>query len=462
LQLQLAQALANREDQGEQQAAEHRAALASLEASLAQAHEERDEARLTLSELRPRLAQAVAEHDAQRQQIATEHRAAVGTLERSLSLAREERDLATQTLSEVRAQLAQAVKEHELQREQISTEHRAAIGTLERSLSLAREERDLATQTLSEVRAQLAQEAAEHEVQRDQIIAEHRAALSPLEESLARSAEERTQARHALSDVRAKLSQALAEQSRLAVLVDEHERERARIVAEHERTVAELEAGKREALAEAERTLTEIKEALLAGDGLVGEVERRLTDAIEEAAHEDATGDFVTSVKTDLGLAVSRMRLQTLMGTEASQARGPEKGVASHDETDATLQDEIPGHGRVLKAFADQRSELRRWQEAAIQLEPLAAAGRLAIDLARDLQETLGHVDARTRFLLTLCSSEGIPRSAIETLRADALRAASLARQFTSPTVREPQLPLAADADDVRSADDGSRDSRRS
>jgi hypothetical protein len=96
----------------------------------------------------------------------------------------------------------------------------------------------------------------------------------------------------------------------------------------------------------------------------------------------------------------------------------------------------------VVKALADQRVELQRWQDAATELEPLAAAGRLAGDVAGELQEVLIHVDERAKFVLTLCSSDAVPRAEIETLRADALRAASLARQFALSKVRQPEVPL--------------------
>ena len=96
----------------------------------------------------------------------------------------------------------------------------------------------------------------------------------------------------------------------------------------------------------------------------------------------------------------------------------------------------------MVKALADQRVELQRWQDAATELEPLAAAGRLAGDVAGELQEVLIHVDERAKFVLTLCSSDAVPRAEIETLRADALRAASLARQFALSKVRQPEVPL--------------------
>ena len=464
LRLQLSQAHAEHEAQREQLAADHRAAVGSLEQLLTTAGEERDDARQALSELRPRLAQALAEHRGQREQMAAEHRAAVATLEQALAMAGEERDEARQTLSELRPRLAQALADHKVQREQMAAEHRAAVGAIEQTLATVHGERDEARQALSELRSQLAQAEAGHEVERGQMAAEHRAAVGALEQSLAAAGEERDQIRQAMSKARSQLSQALAEQTRLSAIVEEQERERDRVTAEHHQTVADLETSKSEALAECERVLTEIREALLARHDSVVEVERRLAETMDEAAREKAAGDQIVSLQTELGMVVSQLRLQTLPVEEDQ----PQEGVSGDRAADGARAERTPDvdileEDGALKALVDQHAELLQWRETAIELEPLAAAGRLAATVARELQEILGRVDARAQLLLTRGTSEAGARSHIESLRADALRAASLARQFATPTIRQPEAATAAAPEDARPAaetpDDSSEDS---
>ena len=68
---------------------------------------------------------------------------------------------------------------------------------------------------------------------------------------------------------------------------------------------------------------------------------------------------------------------------------------------------------------------------AARRTEPLAAAGRLALDIARELVSAVADIDARAACLLVAeCPVDSSSREEVEQLRADAVRAASLARQI--------------------------------
>jgi hypothetical protein len=285
--------------QRDQIAAEHQAAVATLEQSLAIANREgvlsRDLTRETLVELRSQLAQALAErdrlavrveeqegeregltaehqralgaletrklralvidHEIQRERIAAEHQAAVATLEQSLALAEREaalnRDLTRETLSELRSQLAKALaeqsrlaaraEEHEGEREGMTAEHQRALGALE-------------TRKLRAL-------VGDHEIQRERIAAEHRAAVATLEQSLALANQEaalgRDQTRQTLAELRSQLAQAIAEQSRLAARVEEHEGEREGMTAEHQRALGDLETRRREALADLRSQLSQ-------------------------------------------------------------------------------------------------------------------------------------------------------------------------------------------------------------
>jgi hypothetical protein len=186
--------------------------------------------------------------------------------------------------------------------------------------------------------------------------------------------------------------------------------------------------------------------------------EHRLASARDQAlaTRESANRERIANLQLELAQAVSdQMRLQA----SAAQGEGRLKRVVAEcnaDRTDAerALGEAIFKKNKVLKALADQRVELQRWQDAATELEPLAAAGRLAADVAGELQEVLRHVDEQAKFVLTLCSSEAVPRAEVETLRADALRAASLARQFALAKVRQPEVPVESGPGGARASAD--------
>jgi hypothetical protein len=176
------------------------------------------------------------------------------------------------------------------------------------------------------------------------------------------------------------------------------------------------------------------------------EMERRFTSSMSEAMaeRETANRERIASLQLELGQAVSdQMRLQTLVAQgEGRQKRVVAEYAADRAQAERAIGEAIFKKNRVLKALADQRVELQRWQDAARELEPLAAAGRLAAEVAGELHEVLRHVDDQAQFVLTLCSSDAIPRAEIETLRADALRAASLARQFILSKARQLDVPF--------------------
>ncbi|MET0214206.1 MAG: hypothetical protein ABW292_14445, partial [Vicinamibacterales bacterium] len=188
------------------------------------------------------------------------------------------------------------------------------------------------------------------------------------------------------------------------------------------------------------------------------EFEHRLASALEQAlaTREGANRERIANLQLELAQAVSdQMRLQAAAAQgEGRLKRLVAEGGADRAQAERALGEAIFKKNKVVKALADQRVELQRWQDAATELEPLAAAGRLAGDVAGELQEVLAHVDEQAKFVLTLCSSDAVSRAEIETLRADALRAASLARQFALSKVRQPEGPLPMESKFVRGSTD--------
>jgi len=60
----------------------------------------------------------------------------------------------------------------------------------------------------------------------------------------------------------------------------------------------------------------------------------------------------------------------------------------------------------------------------------MATAGRVAVASSQELQEAVEAVDRRSRQLLAQCALDDVNRTEIETLRRDAIAAASLVRQL--------------------------------
>ena len=338
--------------------AEHQRALADVQTGT------RDE----LEALERRLQAAAAEHgrlqalveeDAvDRERIAADHRAAVDTLQQSLARAREDAALqveqSRQALAESRSALAQSLAEQsgiaerveEQTREQdlIRAEHHRALADVETSKREALDE--LPSSQLSQAvvdQRRLASHADEQELELNRLRAEHQAALTDTEtryrdalaewrRELAQTAEraeqheherDRISAEHALAiadlqagneaaaaELRSKLSDAVAEHHRLTALLEEHDRERERLAAEHRRAIADLQASKQETVAECERVLTEVHQALLVRDTSRHlEIERRLIDGIDEGPQMKVDGDRLVALQRGLTQAFSQMQV---------------------------------------------------------------------------------------------------------------------------------------------------------
>jgi predicted ABC-type ATPase len=338
------------EIQRERIAAEHQAAVTTLEQSLALANQEaavsRDQTRQTLAELRSQLAEALAEqsrlatreeeHEGERDHMIAEHQRALGDLETS--------------------KLRALVGDHEIQRERIAAEHQAAVTTIEQSLALANQEaalsREQTSQTLAEVRSQLAEALVEqsrlaareeeHEGERDRMIAEHQRALD-LE----------TRKREALVDLRSELSQALTEQRQVGARAEEeHERERVRMSAEYDLALADLETSKREALATLHSQLSQA----LAEQGrltALADEDHELERHRMNAEHQRSIADLETRGRDAL----------VQLSSQLSQTAAEERRLAARAEELERERDRMSiDHGR---AIADLET---RGRDALVQL----------------------------------------------------------------------------------------------
>ena len=129
-------------------------------------------------------------------------------------------------------------------------------------------------------------------------------------------------------------------------------------------------------------------------------------------------------------LADQRVELQNL----EENAKGLEALAARLNAERAEVEQGVAAargeRDQALKALADQRVELQSLEENAKSLEPLASAGRLALEVGRELQRRVAAVNAGARALLLRCDAMSADRQQIEALLADTTGAASLARQF--------------------------------
>jgi len=94
------------------------------------------------------------------------------------------------------------------------------------------------------------------------------------------------------------------------------------------------------------------------------------------------------------------------------------------------LRDAVSRQHDAEKGLADYRLELQSFDMAVRRIEPLAAAGRAACDIAAELVTLAGDIDARAAYLVAESPRDATSREQVEQLRADAVRAGSLARQI--------------------------------
>ena len=120
-----------------------------------------------------------------------------------------------------------------------------------------------------------------------------------------------------------------------------------------------------------------------------------------------------------------------LARAEADQDRLRAVHSAERADVERSLGEATIKKNQLFKKLSDQRVEMQQWQAQARTLEPLATAGRLAGQLARELHELVANLDERARLLLGVSRLDAGYRPVVEALRADAMRAASLARQLS-------------------------------
>jgi len=201
--------------------------------------------------------------------------------------------------------------------------------------------------------------------------------------------EEETRRRQSLEEIQMDLDREV-QRDRLAVMLEQSDAERQRIEAEHEAAQAQLE----QSLAEAHQQQQKLKERLSASET---SRERLVAECVvDRAAAERALGEAVRKVQ---------------------QSR---------------------------KTLADQRIEAQGLFEHMRTIEPLAEVGRLALQIAPELQSVVAKLDAQAGRLLGLSSLDANYRDAVEVLRDQARYLASQARRL-GPAAGVSNVPSDAD-----------------
>jgi chromosome segregation ATPase len=282
------------------------------------------------------------------------------------------------------------------------------------------------------------------------------------------------EARARIAQLDAEVGGARGEKAHLESLLEAAGRERQRRDAEYLAALAQmkqdLDRAREEVarLQDADRDVAAARSKAETLERALADAEAQLARALEEQRQLAATIDGYRADRQKLedlqevvALAVDdRKRVTTLLArAEADQQRLAAEHAADRQAVERTLGEAIFKKNQLLKTLADQRVELQQWFDQACALEPLAAAGRLAVDVGGELDAALAAVADRTEFILSLSHLETSYRAEVESLRTDALRASSLARQLATSrpertSERAPERPTVnvriAETRDVR------------
>jgi chromosome segregation ATPase len=405
-----------------------------LERSLAEATAQRDALtaqRDALAAQRDALAAQLTERDSANQQLLVEqesqHKSLVEAHARDLDALRQQLDAVRQQLD------AQTTERADLDKRLSGADERCA--QLQREREEAEAHVTSHVQRIDALEGRLERAVQDHEQLSADIanrVQQHDAATAAAEER------HRTEIAGLRQDLDAAQAQLAHERSTIDALNASLADERANVAATNDtlaRAQASLDtvnarlAEEQTKVDAAARTLADTQVRVDSAEGLLAETRANL-----DAAHR-TLGDERTTIETlrrDLADAgVERDRVQTeLKDLEAARSRHALEHEAERGRLAQEIAAAISQLNEADKTLSDNRLELQSMDTAIRQIEPLAAAGRVAVEAARDILAAIGDIDARTACLAAESATDASSREQIEQLRADAVRAASLARQI--------------------------------
>ena len=205
-----------------------------------------------------------------------------------------------------------------------------------------------------------------------------------------------------LQNLRTQLQQTVSERDRLATQLEETE-------TAHQRQMVAQAAEE----AQRQRTLAEQHERDLSVKDQ--EAQQQVDDLQAQLEASAADRDQLT------GFLKEAENAHRHFATEVSAERA---------ERDRVLETARLTQKQMAKELADHRVELQSMDLGMRQLAPLAASGRMALEVGHGLWKVAETIDARASGLLTQSSLEAASRSEIEALRSEAMQARSLASQI--------------------------------
>jgi chromosome segregation ATPase len=406
------------------------AALAAREAASAQsdaASAQRDALSAQLAERDAAHQQLWADQEAQHKALVEAHERDVEGLRRQLDERAGERADLEKRLCDAEAMCAHLRRERE-DAEAHVTSHVQRINVLEGRLERALQDHE-------QLSGDLAKRVQEHETAIAAAGERHQTEIEALRQDLAAAHAQIAQERStidalnaAVADERAQVSAANDRLAETQARVDASERSLAETRSGLESAQATL-ADERSASEALRRELTDERSTI---DALRRELsdERSTIDALRRELSDERT--TIDALRHELAEAVSdrdrvRAELTALDAARTQQAQDHEADRARLDRERASALAQL---NEAEKALSDNRLELQSMDGVVRQIEPLAAAGRVAAEAAREILAAIGDIDARTACLAAESATDGSAREQIEQLRADAVRAASLARQI--------------------------------
>ena len=197
------------------------------------------------------------------------------------------------------------------------------------------------------------------------------------------------------------------------------------VVSEQQQALARLEA-------EHASTRKELAHALadrLRLDAAIHDLEQRQKQLAASRAE-----DLSHALQLEQALTNERRALETLEQEKAAAIEAHRVHIARTADTEAERV-------RLTRAVADHDVTVQALADQARRLAPLAAAGRVARDVASQLQAAIQDVDVRAGRMLAQCPLDAPTRADLERLRARAISASVLAHEVLDATESDDDPP---------------------
>lgn len=238
------------------------------------------------------------------------------------------------------------------------------------------------------------------------------------------------------SVLREQLRRALAGQSRLEELLKHGRTHLIELRKQVDNAVAERDRATRELAelqAEHQRLSDERAEAESSLTAFLEEDLRRLQDRLQavSAERDEVTGRLsAREVEMQLKEEATAQRVQELQA-KLDDVAGENASLKHKEvELERRVAETSAKSAELDQALANRTVRLTAVEQAMRDLEPLARLGRAAKEVAKELRSATKSMDAHADRLLEVTPVASDSREEIEQIRAEAVRAQSLARQF--------------------------------